>query len=146
MRSRYQVHDSSFAHFITGTIIEWLPVFTTAAMCDVVVASLRFCQEKKGLRIHAWVILDNHFHAVVTAPDLPNVLTDFKRYTARGILAQLKAERREWLLNQLQYFCAAHKKASEYQVWQEGSHPQEIRSDEMMLQKCEYIHRNPVKR
>ena len=31
-------------------------------------------------------------------------------------------------------------------LWQEGVHPQSIMSDEMMLQKLEYLHHNPVKR
>lgn len=35
---------------------------------------------------------------------------------------------------------------NEYQVWQEGSHPEEITTDEMMQQKVEYIHNNPVRR
>lgn len=50
------------------------------------------------------------------------------------------------MLNQLAYYCAAHKTASSHQVWQEGVHPQLITSDEMMLQKLEYLHNNPVKR
>jgi len=29
MRSRYRIHEPDAAHFITATIIEWLPVFTT---------------------------------------------------------------------------------------------------------------------
>jgi hypothetical protein len=33
---------------------------------------------------------------------------------------------------------------SEYQVWQEGSHPQEIKDGDMMRQKIEYIHNNPL--
>ena len=37
-------------------------------------------------------------------------------------------------------------KESAYQVWQEGVHPQAIVGDEMMLQKLEYLHNNPVKR
>ena len=32
------------------------------------------------------------------------------------------------------------------EVWEEGSHPKQIDSDEMMLQKLEYTHNNPVKR
>ena len=71
---------------------------------------------------------------------------DLKRHTARRILELLEAERCEWLLNQLRYFRAAHKVESEHQVWQEGSHPQAMVSDEMMLQKLEYLHNNPVKR
>jgi len=31
-------------------------------------------------------------------------------------------------------------------VWQEGFHPQSIPTDEIMLQKLEYLHNNPGKR
>jgi REP element-mobilizing transposase RayT len=146
MRSRYRVHDSSLPQFVTGTIVQWLPVFTTSTMCDVLVESLRFCQQHKGLRITAWVILDNHFHAVVSAPELSDVLAQVKRFTARQIVQQLRVERREWLLNQLHFFCPKHKAQSEYQVWQEGSHPQAIRNDSVMQQKRDYIHLNPTRR
>ncbi len=29
MRSRYRIHEPHAAHLVTGTIVEWLPVFTT---------------------------------------------------------------------------------------------------------------------
>jgi len=90
--------------------------------------------------------MENHFHAILSGPDLSQTIADLKKFTAHEILEQLKAEGRQWLLNQLAYFCAAHKHASAHQVWQEGVHPQSIPSDEIMLQKLEYVHNNPVKR
>jgi hypothetical protein len=39
-----------------------------------------------------------------------------------------------------------HKTGSEYQVWEEGNHPQLIESEAAMRQKLDYIHLNPVKR
>lgn len=146
MRSRYRVNDSTFPHFVTGIIVEWLPVFTTAATCDVLVDAFRYCQQHKALRVGAWVILDNHFHAILSAADLSRVLADLKKFTARQIIHRLTAERREWLLKQLRFYRAAHKTDSEYQVWQEGSHPQSIRTDAVMQQKRDYIHHNPVRR
>lgn len=146
MRSRYRINTENAAHFVTSTIVEWLPIFTTAACCDTLVSSFEYCRQHKGLLIHAWVILDNHFHAIVSGPNLARTLTDLKKFTARQILDQLKLEGRDWLLNLLPYFCAAHKRGSSHQVWQEGVHPQLITSDEMMLQKLEYLHNNPVKR
>jgi len=50
------------------------------------------------------------------------------------------------LLDQLEWYKARHKVESRYQLWQEGSHPQQIQGEEMMRQKLEYIHNNPVKR
>lgn len=146
MRSRYGVHEHDRAYFVTSTIVAWLPIFTTAARCNLVVDSLAYCRANKGLRIYAWVILDNHFHAILAAPDLPRVMADLKRHTARQILERLEEERAEWLLNQLRFHRAAHKTESEHQVWQEGYHPQSLPSDAIMLQKLEYLHKNPVKR
>ena len=121
MRSRYRIHEPDAAHFITSTITEWLPVFTSAACCDVLIRSFDHCRQHKCLRIHAWVILDNHFHAIVSGLELADTIRDFKRFTARMLLAQLQEERREWLLNQLSYFRAAHRKAvAAHHVWQEA--------------------------
>jgi putative transposase len=146
VRSRYHINEACAAHFVTATIVAWLPVFTTAERCDILIRSLEYCRAHKDLRIHAWVILDNHFHAILAAPDLSGVLADLKRHTARRVLELLKTERCEWLLNQFRYFRAAHKAESTHQIWQEGSHPEAIVSDEIMLQKLEYLHNNPVKR
>jgi putative transposase len=146
VRSRYRINEPCAAHFATSTIVAWLPVFTTAARCDILIQSLEYCRAHKGLKIYAWVILDNHFHAILAAPDLSRVLADFKRHTAHQILELLRTERCEWLRNQFQYFRAAHKVESTHQIWLEGSHPQAIVSDEIMLQKLEYLHHNPVKR
>jgi len=38
------------------------------------------------LRIYAWVVLDNHFHAIVAAPELAKTIADLKKFTAREIV------------------------------------------------------------
>ena len=81
----------------------------------------------------------------LTSHEVTRVMADFKRHTARRILAQLEAEHCDWLLHELRHFCAGHHGA-EYQLWQVGFHPQAIVSDEMMEQKMAYLHNNLVKR
>lgn len=135
MRSRYRIKIEDAAHFITSTAVEWLPIFTTTACCDILIRSFDYCRRQKALRIYGWVIRDNHFHAIISGPRLAQTVADLKKFTARELLGQLKLEGREWLLNQLAYFRAAHKSESAHQVWQEGVHRQRILSDEMMLQK-----------
>ena len=122
MRSRYRINETHAAHFVTSTVIEWLPTFTSAACCDILVRSFQHCREHKGLKVYAWVILDNHFHAILSAPDLVSTLRDLRKYTARSVLDHLKRSGCDWLLNQLAYHCAANKIDSHHQVWQEG-HP-----------------------
>jgi len=46
----------------------------------------------------------------------------------------------------LEFYKKAHKDDRAYQFWQEGVHPELIQGEEMMRQKVEYIHQNPVKR
>ncbi len=53
MRSRYTVREPECAHFITSTIVNWLPVFHTAACFDILGGSLDFCRREKGLRLYA---------------------------------------------------------------------------------------------
>ncbi len=146
MRSRYRVNEKEQAHFVTSSVVAWLPVFTKAVRCDILVESLLYCRKEKGLKVYAWVILDTHFHAIVASSDLSRVMADLKRHTARRLFEQLESEKAEWLLNQLAYFRAAHKTESDRQFWQEGFHPQAIPSDEIMQQKLEYLHINPVER
>ena len=39
----------------------------------------------------------------------------------------------------------ARSQNEEYQFWQNGNHPIELWSNEMIQQKINYIHNNPVK-
>jgi hypothetical protein len=71
---------------------------------------------------------------------------DFKSYTARKVIDLLEASGAHTLLEQLHYYKLRHKLDQDYQLWLEGSHPEEIQDDAMMWQKLEYIHNNPVKR
>ncbi len=146
MRSRYTVRELNAAHFITCTVVEWLPLFTSAACCDIIVNSLLYCREHKGLVIYAWVILENHFHAIVAGPELSNTIRDLKKFTARQLIAQLATENRDWLLETLRWHCPEYRDNCDYRVWQEGFHPKAILSDAIMQQKLEYLHNNPIER
>jgi putative transposase len=146
MRSRYKVTAEDRIYFITSTIVEWIPVFTTKSYFDLIIQSLTFCRGHKGLQLFGYVILDNHFHAMVTGPNLARIITDLKKFTARSIIDQLQWDRKGWLLNQLAYYKKRHKTQSDYQIWQEGYHPELIIFGEMLTQKLDYIHYNPVKR
>lgn len=145
MRSRYKIAELEAPHFLSCTIVGWLPVFTRQKYLDIITASLNFCRQQKGLRLHAYVILDNHLHLVGSADNLSQVIRDFKRHTAKEILAVVRQGDKLWLLKQFEFFKSGHKGESQHQVWQEGFHPQAITSEEMLIQKLDYIHYNPVR-
>lgn len=146
MRSRYRIHDSEGIYFVTATVVEWLPAFTTCADFQVLLDSLAYCRREKQLRIYAYVLMENHLHMVVEGPQLSRTLQAFKSFTAQEIVKLAEAQGRTWLLNQFAYYRKRFKEQSRYQVWQEGLHPQVCETKEMFNQKIAYIHDNPVRR
>ena len=145
-RSRYREADSQSPHFLTATIKNWLPVFTRPETVNIVLDSWRFLQQANGFEIFGYVILENHLHLIARSPNLSGDIQRFKAYTAKEILAYLESKGESTMLRLFEHFKHPQKKESAYQVWEEGSHPQVIVSEEVLKQKLDYIHQNPVKR
>ena len=144
-RSRYKIIEQDAAHFVTLTVLHWIPIFTRPQTVDILLESLRFLM-KDGLKVHAYVILENHLHLIVQSPQLIKDMARFKSFTAKKILNYLEQQNVKTILEQLEFYKKIHKRNRQYQFWQEGIHPELILNDAMMLQKIEYIHHNPVKR
>ncbi len=145
-RSRYQYADPAQPHFLTCTVVEWLPVFTRQEAVQILFESWRYLQDNQGLQLYGFVILENHLHAVAQAENLLSTWSRFKSYTARRTIDLLKEHRAKALLQRMQLTSKASRNDREYQFWQEGSHPQVIEETTMLRQKLDYIHQNPVKR
>lgn len=146
MRDRYKITEKDGIYFITSTIVEWLPVFNNNCYFEIIIDSLKYCVQNKVLKLYAYVILDNHFHLITSSPELSKDIASLKIFTAKKIIERLKLDKKEWLLNQLSFYKKSYKDASAYQIWQEGVHPVLVLNQEMLKQKIEYIHNNPVKR
>ena len=145
-RTRYRIIGNNHPHFLTCTVINWIPIFTEPEIAKIVLDSLDYLQQHKRLCLYSYVILENHIHLIASAEDLSKEIGDFKSFTARKIIDYLKDKYAITIINQLEYYKLPHKQDRNYQLWQEGSHPQLIQEEEMMRQKIEYIHYNPVRR
>ena len=164
-RSRYKIYEPTYPHFITCTIIHWLPIFTRKESVQIIIDCIKFLQEKDNLKIYAYVILENHLHMVVPSKDLHKTMQSFKQYTAKQILEMLKKENVKTILEQMMFYKKANHREKTYQVWEEGYQPKLIQDDKTMsephspkskimgedceknfVQKINYIHNNPVKR
>ena len=145
-RSRYHFGEEEYACFLTCTVVGWLPVFTRSETVQLVSDSWQILQDHGRLTVYGYVILEYHLHLIAAAPDISKEIGDFKSFTARQIIDHLEAKNVTARLKWFRFLKARHKHDREYQVWQEGSHPQQIEDDDMMRQKLEYIHMNPLKR
>ena len=94
-RSRYNFAEPDRPHFLTCTVVEWLPVFTRQEAVQILFDSWAHLQRHQGLRLYGFVVLENHLRAVAQAGDLPAVWRRFKSYTARKLIDLLEARRAE---------------------------------------------------
>jgi putative transposase len=145
-RSRYVITEPDQPHFLTCTVMEWLPLFTRPALVDILLDCWRYQRANQGLRLYGYVVLENHLHFVAQAPELNKRLSAFKSYTARRIIDHLERNGAERVLQRLRFAKRAHKVDRVYQLWQEGSHAELVCSEAVMREKLDYIHLNPVKR
>jgi len=77
MRTRYTIREPGGTHFITCTVVKWLPIFTRKPFLDILLDSLQFCRQHKGLKLYAYVILDNHLHLLMRLdPDVAQGWSD----------------------------------------------------------------------
>ncbi|MFP5041360.1 transposase [Parasediminibacterium sp. JCM 36343] len=81
MSSKYKAGEAAMAHFVTCTVVGWVDVFSRELYKEIVVKSLAYGQMAKGLRLHAYVIMTNHLHMIVSSNTHPisDVMRDFKK-------------------------------------------------------------------
>ncbi|NDV46512.1 transposase [Paludibacter sp. 221] len=150
MSTGYQIKEQDGLHFVTFQIVRWIDIFTRRIYRDIVVESLCFCQQQKGLEIYAFVIMSNHIHLVIRSSkgDLSTTIKEFKSFTAKQILKAIDTEpesRRDWMLNLFEFSAKQHKRNEKHQVWTHENHAEIIYEDKFLLQKVNYIHENPVR-
>ncbi len=139
-------------YFLTITVVDWIEVFTRKELSEVIVNSLRYCQQKKGLQIYAWCLMPSHLHLVASVSEassgtLSDVMRDFKKFTSKEIIktiGEITESRKEWLLRHFEYAGKFNPKIKDYKFWQDGLHPIELTSGKFIDQKINYIHQNPV--
>ena len=116
------------------------------------IESFIYCQKEKGLVIHAYVIMTNHIHMIISRKgtnELSAILRDLKKFTSFKIIGAIMANdqesRKNWMLKMFEESGIQNKHNTKYQFWQEGNHPVELVDIIMIEQRLDYIHQNPVK-
>ena len=148
--SKYRIWEQNGLNYVTLTVVGWIDIFTRQRYRDIVIESLRFCQQKKGLHIMGYVVMSNHLHLIVYTEGyaLSDVLRDFKKFTATQILKSIETEpesRREWLLYMFMFYAKHNSDNRHYQFWQQDNHPILLWTLPVIWQKLTYIHQNPVR-
>ena len=150
MSEGYKIRDQTLPHFITFTVVDWIDVFTRQTYKDVIIESLDYCIQNKGMILFGYVIMSNHIHMIIQSQEatLSDLIRDFKKFTAKSILEKIQnspESRTEWMLKRFKLATKSHSRNKNYQLWQYGNHPEEVYSNKFMWTKLDYIHLNPVR-
>src|SRR5690606_9134440 len=128
--------------FYTATILEWKKLLKPDKYKEIVLGSLRFIAEEKRAKIYGFVIMPNHIHLLWKIEKqwrLKEVQRDFMKFTGQMIKFDLNIN----YPNVLEYFYVGAKDRK-YQFWERNSLTKFLDSREVVEQKLDYIHNNPV--
>ena len=150
MSSKYRIHENEALYFVSFAIVDWIDVFTRKAYKDILIKSLKYCQQHKGLELYAWVVMTNHVHLIAGAShnSLSNILRDMKKHTSlqlkNAIQQHPEESRREWMMDLFRKAGKSNSNNNNFQFWQQDNHPIELLTPKFIHQKLNYIHNNPV--
>lgn len=103
------------------------------------------------MELFAFVIMTNHLHVIMRSDkgDLSGLVRDFKKFTSKKILEEIKnnnkESRKEWLEMVFKYHAKYNKRASGMQLWTHENHTVELYNNELIDIRVEYVHENPVR-
>ena len=151
MSRNYKFHNPDGVYFVSFAVVEWLDVFTRNEYKNIVLDSLHYCQQNKGMEIFAWWFMTSHVHLIFRSastqkPEL--LLGDFKRFTSKAIVDAIiknpKESRKDFLLEQFSKADIQSSNVNKYQFWRHDNKPIELWSNKVIDEKIDYIHNNPV--
>ena len=146
----YKIRDQQGIFFITFAVVQWIDVFTRREYADIVIESMHYCIQHKALKVHAWCIMSNHVHLIVSTNDnLSDILRDFKKFTSKAIIEAIKnndtESRKNWMLWIFKKAGEKNSRNQDYQFWVQDNHPIQLQTIDFTLSKLNYLHNNPVK-
>ena len=141
-RQRFELQGQP--RFITFSCYNRLGLFNNEAIKDAFVEQLRASQERHTFDLHAWVLMPEHIHLLLTPDSAVNTLSallhDLKGRTASEVL-------KRWYELDAPVLSRVRDKGGKAHFWLPGGgYDRNIYSAAEYEEKLHYIHGNPVKR
>lgn len=150
MSRKYKIKDQTKPHFISISVVHWIDLFTRPSYSNLLLESLRYCQKNKELKIYAWCFMTNHIHLIIGTDKDPvqDILKDFKKFTSKNlkneIINNYQESRKSWILWMMEKTGKQNKNNNSWQLWKYHNHPIELSTNDLIDQKLNYLHMNPV--
>ena len=116
----------NYCYFITTNTENRENAFKDKKAIKIIIEDLEFYRKKFNFKLHAFVIMPNHIHLLITPfekGDISKIMHNFKSHTSQVINEVLDRNKR---------------------LWQEGFYEHAIRDEFDFKRKVNYIHKNPL--
>jgi len=150
MSTGYQINDQEGLYYLTFQVVDWIDIFIRQIYRDIVIDSLKYAIENKGLEIFAYVIMSNHVHLIAQSNNgqLSAAVRDIKKFTSKRIVDTIQTipeSRSVWMLNLFGFNARQHSRNKICQVWTHENHAVYLYSPKFIKEKIDYLHNNPVR-
>lgn len=144
MAHRFLVSQDSPVLYITLVTKDRLPVFRTDQMNAILCRAVDEARKSAGFLLFAYVIMIDHLHLLTSRPSTTSdVLRVLKGLTARRVIDYLKENNYLVSLAKLQH--QERERNYKHSLWQPEKNVLPISSENMFMEKLNYIHQNPVR-
>jgi putative transposase len=124
-------------YYITSVTHKRLPIFRTDELKKVMCEALNSARQSAGFLIFAYAIMYDHLHI-----NESETLRYINGVSANKVIKYLKENGHEESLIKLR--TEEKKRGYKHSAWEHHSNTFEIKTEDVLMQKVNYIHNNPV--
>jgi putative transposase len=144
LRLMHTISRDTPALYLTAVAKDRLSVFRTDALKVITCSALDEARKSAGFSIYAYVIMPDHLHMITDRILEPSVILRYiNGITSRRVIDHLKEHGHNASLQKLRH--ETKERAYRYSLWDHHSNVFSITSEDMLMQKVDYIHQNPVR-
>lgn len=127
-----------------------ISLFVNRKMLNKMSDALKWCCEKRGLRIYEYVILPDRILLMVNVAwgTLPETVTGFKTFTSKAIVLMLRHGRKNldksWVIPVLQE-CSGINDPAGLLIWEQNNRSRSLYEQKQVDEHALFIHHAPVK-
>ena len=132
-----------YPQFFTATILEWNHLLKHDKYKNIITDSLDYLVNNQRVAVYGFVIMPNHIHLIWHIAEnnkRQDIQRDFLKYTAQMIKFDLEANH-PLILEKFK----VDAKDRNYQIWERNPLSIDLWTENVLLQKLNYIHENPLK-
>jgi putative transposase len=144
LRLMHIISRDTRALYLTAVAKDRLPVFRTNTLKIITCNALDEARISANFSLYAYVIMPDHLHVITDGFLKPSrILRFINGIISRRVIDHLKEHSHNSSLQKLRH--ESKERGYRYSLWDHHSNVFSITSEDMMMQKVNYIHQNPVR-